>query len=101
VLRALVIAAILCCSFELSGLAAAWGDPDCSEDCPSERSGAPCPPNCHACSCCSLPKITPPVPTLADLPRPEARSIAWPWTSDLPRSPDPADILHVPRRRAA
>src|SRR6185295_16307807 len=85
VFRALLIAAVLCCSFELSGLASTWCDPECTEDCPSERSGAPCPPNCHACSCCSLPKTTPPAPTLADLPGPSAGSMGWSWTSALPQ----------------
>lgn len=91
------MAAVLCFSFELSGLGALFPDPDCSEDCPSERSGAPCPPNCHACSCCSLPKSAPPARPATELPRAHARLLEWPGTSDQPAAPDPAEILHIPK----
>jgi hypothetical protein len=99
VFRVLLILAVLCSSFELSGLGAIYGDAGCTEDCPSERSGE-CPPSCHTCSCCSLPR-TAPVAVAADLPRPEGRRFSWVATSDLPVSPDPADLLHIPKPRRA
>ena len=97
VFRAVLVAAILCLSFELSGLAALCGDPGCTDECPSERWGGQCPPNCQACGCCSLPKLVAPALPGSEVIRPATRSIAWSWTSELPLSPDPADILHVPR----
>jgi hypothetical protein len=100
VFRVLLIAAVLCSSFELSGLSALAGDPGCTEDCPSERSGE-CPPSCHTCSCCSFPRTAPAPATIADLPHPEGHTFQWAHSSDLPRSPDPADLLHVPKRARA
>ena len=93
--RAVFIAFFTILTFDVSGLAALCGDTDCDESCPSDVSGGQCAPNCHFCSCCSLPKIASPgaatttyAPLTHDLPR--TRS------SDRPISPDPADILHVP-----
>jgi hypothetical protein len=96
VLRALLIAALLCFSFELSGLAALCGDPGCTEDCPTESSGGQCPPNCRTCGCCSLPK-TEPVLVSTDVVGPPTGALAWLATFDGPRTPEPVDIFHIPK----
>lgn len=93
--RALIVVFLTLLTFDVSGLAALCGDGACDESRPIDASGGQCPPNCHFCSCCSLPKgtgsgllalVTPPPAGVSGLP-----SLAH------PSSPDPADILHVPK----
>jgi hypothetical protein len=82
-------------TFDVSGLSALCGDAGCDEDCPTDLSGGECAPNCHSCSCCSLPKVAgAATPAAVDLP-----SGAMPWivASEAPPVPEPADILHVPK----
>jgi hypothetical protein len=97
VFRAALIAAVMCISFEVSGLAALCGDPPCSEECPTDRSGGECPPNCHTCACCSLPTVTDASPHAVLLP-PDFQPGSWVRTAEVPFSPEPAEILHVPKR---
>jgi hypothetical protein len=97
VFRAALVAAVMCISFEVSGLAALCGDIPCSEDCPTDRSGGECPPNCHTCACCSLPAGMHGSPEVVLLP-PELQARTWAGTAELPFSPEPAEILHVPKR---
>jgi hypothetical protein len=82
-------------TFDVSGLAAICGDADCDESCPTDVSGGQCPPNCHFCSCCSLPKVMSPSAATAFTP-PARGSTRWIQTNRRPDSPEPADILHVP-----
>jgi hypothetical protein len=97
VLRALLVAALLCISFEVSGLGALLPDVPCSEDCPTDRSGGECAPNCRFCDCCSLPRTVglgaPVVPT--PLP-PVGRLIETALAARLP-APEPRAIWHVPK----
>ncbi|MES1255023.1 MAG: hypothetical protein ABUS56_05410 [Acidobacteriota bacterium] len=82
-------------TFNLSGLSAICEDVDCEETCPTDVSGGQCAPNCHFCSCCSLPRVTSPGAVTAP-DAPVARATIWIQSSDRPMSPAPADILHVP-----
>ena len=81
-------------TFDVSGLAAICGDLPCDESCPTDVSGGQCAPNCHFCSCCSLPKVA--GTGVAVLPSPPAHGTSWIRSNDRPSSPEPADILHVP-----
>jgi hypothetical protein len=96
VFRALLIVAVLCGSFELSGLAAALGDGDCSESCPTEKSGGDCAPNCRLCGCCSLPR-TAGAQVSAAAPILHLVRISWPRATGTAPCPEPRAILHVPK----
>jgi hypothetical protein len=93
---AVVFLALL--AFNVSGLAALCGDTACDESCPTDLSGGKCAPNCHYCSCCSLPSVTGSA-TVA-LVAPRARAASWISVDDRLASPEPADILHVPKSLA-
>lgn len=95
-LKALLIAAILCVSIEMSGLASFLGNPACSDECPADASGGQCAPNCAFCACCSLPRALKPQYTLT-LVNLQAFRLLFTWPFDVPSEPDPRDILHVPK----
>jgi hypothetical protein len=95
VLRAILLAAVLCVSFETSGLGSALGDLVCSDECPLDDSGLPCAPNCHECSCCSLPRLIGTDVVEVVLPAP-ARG-TWTVRDTFYASPEPSGLLHVPR----
>jgi hypothetical protein len=82
-------------TFDVSGLSGLCDESDCDEPCPSDLSGGQCPPNCHFCSCCSLPKVAGSSVAALEAPTTHARS----WTRSVDRlpCPEPADILHVPK----
>jgi hypothetical protein len=82
-------------AFQVSGLAAICGDTDCEESCPSDLSGGQCSPNCHYCSCCSLPRVAGSSPLV--VPEPSGRGRSWVDSIAALTSPEPADILHVPK----
>jgi hypothetical protein len=82
-------------TFNVSGLAALCGDGDCDESCPTDVSGGQCPPNCHFCSCCSLPKVAAGASTTLTEPAPQTTT--WVAKSERPSSPSPANIMHVPK----
>jgi hypothetical protein len=94
--RLLLIAFFAMVTFDVTGLSAICGDADCDESCPGDVSGGECAPNCHFCSCCSLPKIARHLSTafLA----PPAQATPRTESAEYPASPEPADILHVPKR---
>jgi|SRR5215471_14236912 len=83
-------------TFDVSGLAALCGETSCEEACPTDGPDGQCPPNCSYCSCCSLPKVAGSlVVTLAE---PRESEASWPGrAADHLPSPEPAEILHVPR----
>ena len=93
--RAVLVVLLTLLTFDVSGLAALCGDPPCDESCPTDVSGGQCPPNCHYCSCCSLPKVT--ATGAVALLSPQVRATSWIDSSSRLPSPEPADILHVPR----
>jgi hypothetical protein len=94
--RAAILVVLALLTFNVSGLAALCGDPPCEdESCPSDVSGGPCSPNCHYCSCCSLPRVA--GSDAVVLATPEVRISAWFSSTAELTSPEPADILHVPK----
>lgn len=89
----LVVLALL--TFDVSGLATLCGDAGCDEDCPTDLSGGDCAPNCHSCSCCSLPKVAGSTAQAAlELP---VAAMSWVRANKRLPAPEPADILHVPK----
>jgi hypothetical protein len=97
VFRALLAALILCLSFELSGLAATLGEPAIDNDeCPADASGGECAPNCDLCACCSLPRVAPSATACVAPAAATGRSHSL-GIPEMPASPEPADILHVPK----
>jgi len=97
--RAVLIALLAFLAFDVSGLAALGDEGACDEPCPTDLSGGKCPPNCHSCNCCSLPTFTSSTPVA--LVAPAARETSWVCPIDRVSSPEPADILHVPRSHLA
>lgn len=93
-LRAAFFAMLLCLSFEMSGLTAMFEEDLC--DCSAEDSGGTCPPNCQACSCCSLPKTIPPTQVDSVTAR-VATTAHWSTKVAAPASADGREILHVPK----
>jgi hypothetical protein len=93
--RVLIVVFLALLMFDVSGLAALCGDPACDEDCPADASAGECAPNCHACSCCSLPKVLETAAVTFVVPPAEATS--WIRSSERLPTPEPADILHVPK----
>jgi hypothetical protein len=93
--RLLFIAFFAIVTFDVSGLSAICGDAECDESCPGDVSGGECAPNCHFCTCCSLPKVARGATTAFQAPPAEAAT--WTQSTDCPPSPEPADILHVPK----
>lgn len=92
--RTVLVVFLTLLTFNVSGLAALCGDAPCDENCPTDVSGGQCAPNCHFCSCCSLPKVM--GSGFVALVSPPARGTSWICSNDRPLSPEPADILHVP-----
>jgi hypothetical protein len=95
VLRALLFAVLLLLTFDVSGLGALCGEATCDDPCPADVSGGQCAPNCHACSGCSLPKVT--SGGELQLAAPEVGEQTWFEPHDRPPCPEPADILDVPK----
>ena len=94
--RAVLVVLLTLLTFDVSGLAAACGDAPCDdESCPGDLSGGECAPNCHFCSCCSLPKVA--GSTTVALVAPPAHRTSWAGSVSRLPSPEPADILHVPK----
>ena len=93
--RAVLVVFLTLLTFDVSGLAALCDAGTCDETCPTDASGGQCPPNCHFCSCCSLPKVT--RSGSAGVVMPAAQRTSCLRALDQPAAPDPADILHVPK----
>jgi hypothetical protein len=96
--RAAVVVILALLTFNVSGLAALCGETDCDESCPTDISGGQCAPNCHYCSCCSLPRVM--GSAALTLVQPRAHAASWIAPDDHLTSPEPADILHVPKSLA-
>lgn len=93
--RAALLVFLALLTFDVSGLDAICGETACDESCPTDVSGGQCAPNCHYCSCCSLPRVT--TAATAALVAPQERGRSWIAADDCVTSPAPADILHVPK----
>jgi hypothetical protein len=96
--RAAVVVFLALLTFNVSGLAAICGETSCDESCPTDISGGQCAPNCHYCSCCALPRVTGSAPVT--LVAPQTQAASWICADDDLTSPEPADILHVPKSLA-
>jgi hypothetical protein len=96
--RVVVVVFLALLTFNVSGLAAIWGETSCDESCPMDSSGGQCAPNCHSCNCCSLPRVAAAATLTLVAPRTQAAS--WICPDDELTSPEPADILHVPKSLA-
>jgi hypothetical protein len=93
--RAVLAVLLTLLTFDVTGLAALCDQDSCDEPCPTDMSGGKCPPNCHDCNCCSLPRVAATV--AVELIAPAASHSSWVGPIDRPSSPEPADILHVPK----
>jgi hypothetical protein len=93
--RAVVVVFLALLTFNVSGLAAICGETSCDESCPTDISGGQCAPNCHYCTCCALPRVT--GSATVTLVAPQMQAASWIWSDDELTSPEPADILHVPK----
>ncbi|HVT09045.1 MAG TPA: hypothetical protein VHO67_16410 [Polyangia bacterium] len=97
--RAIAIFLLLVVTLDVSGLGTAAGDACGSDECPMGSSGGPCSPFCNACGCCSLPRANAPAARSA-LVIPDGVQATWPGADVPAPSPDPATILHIPKRLA-
>ena len=96
--RAVLVVLLAILSFQVSGISAACDDGPCDdESCPGDLSGGECAPNCHFCSCCSLPKVAASTTVAGVLPMPAVQKTSWLGPDDCLQSPEPADLLHGPR----
>jgi hypothetical protein len=95
----MVLALVLCClafgqvapAFEASVAA----PEKCGQSCPGEESGDPCDPLCDVCACCSFaPQISHQTIGSVPLLLPTRHHSVQ---ASSPLSPDPSEILHVPR----
>jgi hypothetical protein len=93
--RVVLVVLLALLTFDVSGLSGLCDESDCDEPCPTDLSGGQCPPNCHFCSCCSLPKVA--GSTVVALEAPTAHARSWTRSVDRLPCPEPADILHVPK----
>lgn len=93
--RAVLLGFLTLLTFDVSGVAALCDEGACDESCPTDASGGQCPPNCHFCSCCSLAKMT--AGGALSLVAPPVRATSCLRALGGPSTPDPAEILHIPR----
>lgn len=93
--RAVQVVLLTLLTFNVSGLSALCEETSCDETCPTDVSGGQCPPNCHYCSCCSLPQVA--GSATAALVKPLSGGTSWVRSTNDLTAPDPADILHVPK----
>ena len=71
-------------------------EPDCEASCPGDGAHCKCPPGCQLCACCSTPRTVQP-PLASSLPLPSIEQGLRISGDDVPQSPDPDEILHVPK----
>ena len=81
---------------QATGMASALAGGECSERCPGDAPDGTCPPNCQFCACGSLPRMLTPK-TVALMPAPVTHRIARASQDVIPNSPEPAEILHIPK----
>jgi hypothetical protein len=101
-LRALFFAVFLLFVGQVSGaMAALTASDDCGETCPDEERERSCPPTCTHCACGLQLAIEMPAPRFVPTwPPPEVapdEERPLPFAATGPPSPDPREILRVPR----
>jgi hypothetical protein len=74
------------------------GEGACAEGCEDDGQGKDCPPVCPTCTCASRPASTPldSQPAVVPLP-PLMKVVAAVLRERFPTSPDPREIIHVPK----
>ena len=100
-MRRLLRAAVLVLVFgQVTGIWVELGGDACEVGCEDDEQGATCPPSC-ACSCTMRAAPMVAVRTTASAPAPTVSRVAPPPREAAPASPDPSEILHVPRSTVA
>ena len=95
-LRTLVVAGAALIVVQTAGGSACAAQSVCNQSCPDDAPDGTCPPGCNDCSCCA--HVNPAV-----APRPLVETVepamqdAPTFSTALPPSPEPNDILHVPK----
>ena len=69
---------------------------ECTETCPGDTPDGPCSPVCHFCSCCAGPRTIAPMATTMPV-FPPSSEAALSGCEQVPLSPEPGDIFHVPK----
>jgi len=94
----IVVVAVLILAFGQS-LGILWLDEDTceDEDCSDAASGMPCPPDCPTCTCAPSP-IMPVANVVVTEPLRIAHRVELTPREQFVPSPDPREILHVPKQ---
>ena len=71
----------------------------CDDGCPDELAGHTCPPQCPTCSCAAHPgpmSVAKSIATVDVITI--AHSVSFEYAATFAPSPDPQELLHVPRQ---
>jgi hypothetical protein len=101
VLRILMVVALILAVGQASG--AVWfGEDTCtSDDCGDAAAGKDCPPNCPTCACAPMIQSLPATRVVVELePIRTECSRGEPTPERFITTPDPREILHVPKHGA-
>ena len=80
------------------GVLVLGGDGNCAAGCEDDARGKQCPPICPTCACAPHASLAMPAsPIGASLTPPAAESDCFAAPQRTPPSPEPHEILHVPR----
>jgi hypothetical protein len=78
------------------------GGDACADPCEDDDQGKECPPICPTCACSPRPSPTVPVrQAVLALPLPLIRLVPFAEHDRIPPTPEPHEILHVPKSLAA
>ena len=98
VLRIVMITVLLLAFGQASGII--WfGDDACTQD-DCDCGGKQCPPNCPTCACAPTARTTAAPKITLISPAREVRPVEFVALAQFVPSPDPSEILHVPRLAA-
>ncbi|MBI4510850.1 MAG: hypothetical protein HY698_14545 [Deltaproteobacteria bacterium] len=94
--RALSIVLLTLFIGQATGLTELVEADECAQPCPGDSPDGHCPPACQFCACC--PTLRPAVlsQSAAILPSQESHAVIGEQT-ETPPSPEPREILHVPK----
>jgi hypothetical protein len=96
VARLLTIIAFMLFLGQVTGASALVDADTYIESCPGERPDGDCSPRCDACSCCPTLRPIVPLEATAVMPAPTLEAI-FGANETRPPSPEPDEILHVPK----
>ena len=102
VLRILMIVALILGFGQATGVVWFGEDTCASDDCNDASSGKACPPNCPTCACAPAAQTLPATRIVVAIepPRTECADVAF-ARQPVITTPDPREILHVPKRATA